>query len=108
VTVLAKTSSDLSALTNTDSNDLIYLAGDQNYTLTTAQAQIASVVQWDQAGKPVISGSQTLVGTGNVIIKASSAATGEDLTKLTIAGVDNYVLTAASAYTLTAEQAKIA
>ena len=108
VTVLAKTSSDLSALTNTDSNDLIYLAGDQNYTLTTAQAQIASVVQWDQAGKPVISGSQTLVGGGNVIIKASSAATGEDLTKLTISGVDNYVLTAASAYTLTAEQAKIA
>ena len=108
VTVLAKTSSDLSALTNTDSNDLIYLAGDQNYTLTTAQAQIASVVQWDQAGKPVISGSQTLVGGGNVIIKANSAATGEDLTKLTIAGVDNYVLTAASAYTLTAEQAKIA
>ena len=108
VTVLARTSADLSMLTNTDSNDIIYLSENENYTLTTAQAQIASVVQWDQAGKPMISGSQTLVGTGNVIIKASSAATGEDLTKLTIAGVDNYVLTAASAYTLTAEQAKIA
>ena len=107
VTVLAKTGEDLSTLTNTDSNDIIYLSEDQNYTLTTAQAKIASVVAWDQTGNPVASDSKTLAGSGNVIIKASSAATGEDLSELNIPGINTYVLTAGSPYTLTAGQAAI-
>ena len=110
LTVYANSGGDLSATLRSitfDSNDAIYLAAGQNYTLSLAQAKVARIASWS-ADAPVASAlgnKGTLTGGGIITVVVNS---GEDLSAASLTGVNNYQLTAGGNYTLTAEQAQIA
>lgn len=95
ITVVADASStDLSKL-SLNSGDRIDLAGGLNYTLTTDHLPLVSM-----------GGSNSLTKAGTVTVLAS--ITGEDLTRISIPGIDAYVLNPAGKYTLRVDQAKTA
>ena len=110
LTVYANSGADLSATLKSitfDSNDAIYLAAGQNYTLSLAQAKVASIASWN-ADAPVanaLGNKGMLTGGGIITVVVNS---GEDLSAASLNGVNNYQLTAGGNYTLTAEQAQIA
>lgn len=93
VVILAATGADLSAL-RTDSNDRLDLVVGQNYILSTQQAAIARVGATGAPGNLVPAGRVTLVASD----------TGEDISSIPTAGVDEIRLTAGQNYTLTATQ----
>ena len=97
ITVLAPRGADLTKL-QLDANDVLILAVNQRYTLTSAQASLASVDDTDAN-----TGAGNFANAGAVRIVAS--AMGEDLSSLMVGGNDTLQLTAGVNYTITAAQA---
>lgn len=104
ITIKADAAADLSNLV-TDSGDEIWLLPSTPYTLTTAQAPIARILDANQNPGPL----GLLNSSGTISVRANSGTTLEDLTPLaSVEGIDQLLLSASTPYRLTAAQADIA